>query len=74
MSMTGRASAALASSVLAGAVLVAACGAQPAAVSTPRPPPSACRWYAPTCGAIRPATSDMGASSGSEPSGACTVS
>ena len=43
-------------------------------ISTPRPPPSRCRWCAPTCGAIRPATSDIGASSGSDPSGSWTVS
>ena len=43
-------------------------------ISTPRPPPSRCRWCAPTCGAIRPATSDIGASSGSDPSRSCTVS
>jgi hypothetical protein len=33
--------------------------------STPRPPTERIRWYAPTCGASRPATSDIGASSGS---------
>ena len=32
------------------------------------------RWYAPTCGASRPATSLIGASSGSAPSGSWTVS
>jgi hypothetical protein len=41
MSVTGRAALALAGPVLASAVLVAACGTQPAAVSTPRPPPAA---------------------------------
>ena len=43
-------------------------------ISMPRPPPWRIRWYEPTCGASRPATSDIGASSGSEPSGSCTVS
>src|SRR4029077_14173185 len=43
-------------------------------ISTPRPPPSRCRWCAPTCGAIRPAPSDIGASSGSDLSGCWTVS
>ena len=38
-------------------------------ISTPRPPPERIRWYAPTCGASRPATSDIGASSGSDRSG-----
>ena len=37
----------------------------------PAPAPGVC---APTCGAIRPATSDIGASSGSAPSAVCTVS
>ena len=43
-------------------------------ISTPRPPCARSRKCAPACGAIRPATSDIGASSGSEPSGSCTVS
>src|SRR2546429_398155 len=30
-------------------------------IRTPRPPPERIRWYAPTCGASRPATSDIGA-------------
>ena len=42
--------------------------------STPRPPLNFIRLYAPTCGASRPATSDMGASNGSERFGSCTVS
>jgi hypothetical protein len=32
------------------------------------------RLWRPTCGAMRPATSDIGASSGSAPSAVCTVS
>ena len=40
----------------------------------PRPPPARIRWYAPTCGASRPATSDIGASSGNDRSGSSTVS
>ena len=43
-------------------------------ISTPRPPPERIRWYAPTCGASRPATSDIGASSGNELSDSSTVS
>ena len=43
-------------------------------ISTPRPPPCRIRWYAPACGASRPATSLIGASSGSARSGVCTVS
>jgi hypothetical protein len=40
----------------------------------PRPPCPFSRQAAPTCGAMRPATSDMGVKSGKEPSGAVTVS
>ena len=47
-------------------------GAPPS--STPRPPCSRSRKCEPTCGAIRPATSLIGASSGSAPVSACTVS
>ena len=47
-------------------------GAPP--ISTPRPPLWRSRKWAPCCGARRPATSLIGASSGSEPSGSCTVS
>ncbi len=42
--------------------------------STPEPPFAFCRQLAPTCTDMRPATSLMGVSSGSEPSGAVTVS
>ena len=42
--------------------------------STPRPPPGRMRWWAPISGAIRPATSLMGASSGSVLSSWRTVS
>jgi hypothetical protein len=42
--------------------------------STPRPPWARSRQCAPTCGASRPATSLIGASSGSAPSAVCTVS
>ena len=42
--------------------------------STPRPPWAFSRWCAPTCGAMRPAISLIGASSGSTPSAVCTVS
>ena len=42
--------------------------------STPEPPSFFIRWYAPTCVDSRPATSLIGASSGSDPSGSCTVS
>ena len=42
--------------------------------STPRPPFAFCSVQAPTCGAKRPATSDMGASSGSLPAASVTVS
>ena len=42
--------------------------------STPRPPFCACRHQAPTCTASRPATSLIGASSGSEPSSSWIVS
>ena len=41
---------------------------------TPRPPLPRSRQCAPTWGAIRPATSDIGASSGRDRSGSCTVS
>ena len=46
-------------------------GATPLAppISTPRPPWGRSRYFAPSCGAIRPAISDIGASSGSRPSG-----
>ena len=44
------------------------------ASSTPRPPFSFSRQRAPTCGAMRPATSDIGVSKGSERSGPVTVS
>ena len=43
-------------------------------MSTPRPPLARMSAWAPTCGASRPATSDIGASSGSERSGSSTVS
>ena len=43
-------------------------------ISTPRPPWPFSRSLAPTWGAIRPATSLIGASSGSLPSAVCTVS
>ena len=43
-------------------------------ISTPRPPCGRSSSFAPTWGAIRPAISDIGASSGSRPSGVCTVS
>jgi hypothetical protein len=42
--------------------------------STPRPPLPFSRQRAPTCGAMRPATSDIGVSSGSVPCGLVTVS
>ena len=42
--------------------------------STPRPPAGRIRWWAPISGAIRPATSLIGVSSGSEPSASRTVS
>jgi hypothetical protein len=42
--------------------------------STPRPPDGFIRENAPTCGASLPATSDIGASSGSAPFADCTVS
>ena len=47
-------------------------GAPPS--STPRPPFSASSQWAPIWVAMRPATSLIGASSGSEPSASCTVS
>ena len=40
----------------------------------PRPPAGRIRWWAPMNGAIRPATSLIGVSSGREPSGRRTVS
>ena len=43
-------------------------------MSTPRPPSARMSTCAPTCGASRPATSDIGASSGSDRSGSSTVS
>ena len=43
-------------------------------ISTPRPPCGRSSSFAPTCGAIRPAISDIGPSSGSRPSDVCTVS
>ena len=43
-------------------------------MSTPRPPFGFCRYAAPTCVAMRPATSDIGASSGSVRFGSSTVS
>ena len=43
-------------------------------MSTPRPPNGFCRYVAPTWAAMRPATSDIGASSGSERFGSSTVS
>ena len=43
-------------------------------VTTPRPPAAFSRQCAPTCGARRPATSDIGVSSGSPPVGDVTVS
>ena len=42
--------------------------------STPRPPFSFSRQRAPTCGAMRPATSDIGVNSGSVPWDDVTVS
>ena len=42
--------------------------------STPRPPFSFSRQRAPTWGAMRPATSDIGVSSGKVPCGLVTVS
>ena len=42
--------------------------------STPRPPCAFSSACAPTCGARRPATSDIGVSSGRPPCGAVTVS
>ena len=47
-------------------------GAPP--ISTPRPPLWRSRKWAPCCGASRPATSLIGASSGSAPDSTCTVS
>ena len=47
-------------------------GAPPS--STPRPPCARSRKCAPICGAMRPATSLIGASSGSCPFASCTVS
>ena len=47
-------------------------GAPPS--STPRPPLARSRKWAPICGARRPATSLMGASSGSAPEALRTVS
>ena len=47
-------------------------GAPP--ISTPRPPLWRSRKWAPICGASRPATSLIGASSGSAPSSSWTVS
>ncbi len=44
------------------------------AKSTPLPPCARSRKWAPTCGAMRPATSLMGVRSGSDPLGSCTVS
>ncbi len=43
-------------------------------MSTPRPAPGRMRWAEPTSGAIRPATSLIGARRGSERSGSSTVS
>ena len=43
-------------------------------ISTPRPPLAFCRVQLPTCGANRPATSDMGASKGKPPAASVTVS
>ena len=43
-------------------------------MSTPRPPYGFMSACAPTCGARRPATSDIGASNGSDPSSRRTVS
>ena len=43
-------------------------------ISVPRPPPARIRWWAPISGAIRPATSLIGVSSGSELLGSRTVS
>src|SRR5690348_4773085 len=40
----------------------------------PRPPCSFSRYLAPSCTAMRPATSDIGVRSGSSPDGNCTVS
>ena len=40
----------------------------------PRPPYSFSRYFAPSCTAMRPATSDIGVSSGSSPDGSSTVS
>jgi hypothetical protein len=42
--------------------------------STPLPPKIFSRYLAPCCTAMRPATSDIGVSSGSSPEGSCTVS
>ncbi len=42
--------------------------------STPRPPFSFSRHRAPTCAAMRPATSDIGVNNGSAPCGLVTVS
>ncbi len=51
-------------------------GATPDAppISTPRPPRGRSSAAAPSCGAMRPAISDIGASSGRRPSAVCTVS
>src|SRR5215217_511631 len=43
-------------------------------INTPLPPYTRSRYVAPTCGAIRPAISLIGASSGSRPSSSSTVS
>ncbi len=43
-------------------------------IRTPRPPWARIRVWAPTWGASRPATSDIGASNGRERSGSSTVS
>jgi hypothetical protein len=45
-----------------------------AAQQQPRPPRKRLRWCAPTCVAIRPATSLIGVRSGSPPLSSCTVS
>lgn len=42
--------------------------------STPRPPLAFCNVHAPTWGARRPATSDIGASNGRPPRSSVTVS
>ncbi len=43
-------------------------------INVPRPPPSRARCWAPTSGAMRPATSLIGVRSGNDPSGNRTVS